>query len=103
MWLRFLRQLYSLETLDTRFVVPATAPPKEALEEADVDPAKPEPVQNGNRQGSSTVDGAQPSRWNTTEFYAYSLVIGAAVALMLRAAYQVSKGQHCSQLSGPDR
>jgi hypothetical protein len=39
MALSYLRQLYSLDTLDTRFVVPATVPPKEALEEANVDPA----------------------------------------------------------------
>ncbi|KAF2121727.1 MBOAT, membrane-bound O-acyltransferase family-domain-containing protein [Lophiotrema nucula] len=97
MSLRFLRQLYSLETLDTRFIVPATAPPKEALEEAELDPAKPEPVQNGqngNYQSRGTIDGVQPSRWKTPEFYAYCLVIGVAVALMLKAVYDVSKASH---------
>ncbi|KAF2176358.1 glycerol:H+ symporter-like protein [Zopfia rhizophila CBS 207.26] len=94
MWLQNLRQLFSLETLDTRFVVPATAPPKEALEELQLDPAKPSPVQNRQVQGNSVSENPQPSRWNTPEFYFYYLVIVTAVPFMIKSVYDVSKDSH---------
>ena len=93
MWLQFLRQLYSIETLDTRFVVPATAPPKEALEEAQRDPAGPLPVRNGQTKSRSTVDDVQPPRWNTPEYYVYFVVVGLCVPFMCKTVVDVSKGK----------
>lgn len=92
MALKFLRQLYSLDTLDTRFVVPATAPPKEALEEAKLDPAAPLPVQSGRAKNKNGGDNVQPSRWTTPEFYFYYVVILICLALMFKAVLDVSKG-----------
>jgi hypothetical protein len=91
MALRFVRQLYSLDTLDTRFIVPATAPPKEALKEAELDPAGPLPTQNG-KDKSKTADGVQPSRWNTPEFYVYYVSISASIFMMFKLVLEVSKG-----------
>lgn len=85
--------LFSLETLDTRFFVPATAPPKEALKEAALDPAGPLPVQNGPTKGRGPVDNAQPSHWRTPEFYFYYLVILFCVLLMFKSVLDVSQGQ----------
>jgi hypothetical protein len=90
--LNFIRQLYSLDTLDTRFVVPATAPPKEALEEAKVDPANPLPVPNKDKS-SSSADYAQKSRWRTNEFYFYYLSISASVYFMFKLVIECSQGQ----------
>ena len=92
MSLQDLLQLFKLETLDTRFYIAATAPPKEALQEAALDPAKPVPVQDGRSKGSSPADDVQPSRWNTPEFYFYALVHVICVPLMVKSVYDVSKG-----------
>jgi hypothetical protein len=86
MALHYLRQLYSLDTLDTRFVIPATAPPKEALDK------------DGRDKSRSHGDPAQPSRWNTPEFYFYYAVISASVFVMFTTVIHVSK-RRCSSSS----
>ncbi|KAJ4405129.1 glycerol transporter [Didymella pomorum] len=91
MALAYIRQLYSLDTLDTRFVVPATSPPKEALEEAKVDPANPYPISNGRDKTSEHV---QPPRWRTNEFYFYYVVISASVFFMFKLVIDCSKESH---------
>ena len=93
MALKLVRQLYSLDTLDTRFIIPATAPPKEALEEAQLDSAGPVPVQNGREKSKSVSDGVQPPRWNTLEFYFYYVSIALSVVFMFKAVLDVSQGQ----------
>jgi hypothetical protein len=93
MALSYLRQLYSLDTLDTRFVVPATVPPKEALEEANVDPANPLPVSDGKDKSRSGANSVQPPRWKTNEFYFYYLAISASVFFMFKLVLECSKGQ----------
>jgi hypothetical protein len=92
MSLKDVLRLFSLETLDTRFFVPATTPVKEALEDAALDPAKPLPVQNGRTKGKGSEGNIQPSRWNTPEFYFYYFVHIVCVPLMFKAVYDVSKG-----------
>jgi len=94
MALRFFRQLYSLDTLDTRFVVPATAPPKEALRDAELDPAGPLPTVDGKSKSRGSGDAVQPARWNTPEFYVYYVTISASIFMMLKLPYDCSKGRH---------
>jgi D-alanyl-lipoteichoic acid acyltransferase DltB (MBOAT superfamily) len=94
MWLQLLRQLYSLDTLDTRFVVPAKAPPKEALEQPRDDAARPSTSQNRRLQGRGGIEDVTRSRWNTPEFYFYFLVIAVAVPLMFKSVYDVSQESH---------
>jgi hypothetical protein len=89
MALSYLRQLYSLDTLDTRFVVPATVPPKEALEEANVDPA----ISDGKDKSRSGANSVQPPRWKTNEFYFYYLAISASIFFMFKLVLECSKGQ----------
>ena len=91
MALKFLRELYSLDTLDTRFIVPATAPPKEALEEAKLDPAGPLPVQNGRSKSRDAGDTVQPPRWNTPEYYFYYVAVGLSVLTMFKLVLDVSQ------------
>lgn len=88
MALSYLRQLYSLDTLDTRFVVPATVPPKEALEEANVDPA----ISDGRGKSRNGANSVQPPRWKTNEFYFYYLAISASVFFMFKLVLECSKG-----------
>jgi hypothetical protein len=91
MALQFFRQLYSLDTLDTRFVVPATAPPKEALRDAELDPAGPLPAQDIKGKSRDVRDNVQPSRWNTPEFYVYYVSISASIFMMFYLVLQCSK------------
>lgn len=99
MALRYIRQLYSLDTLDTRFVVPANAPPKEALELAELDPAQPLPVRNGQAKSKAPIEDVQPSRWNTFEFKSYLVLISVAVFFMFKAVLDVSKGWWLEQVT----
>ena len=94
MALKFIRQLYSLDTLDTRFIVPATAPPKEALEDAKLDSAGLVTVQDGREKSRNGEDNVQPSRWNTPEFYFYYVAIICSVFFMFKAVLDVSKGSY---------
>ncbi|RMZ70149.1 glycerol:h+ symporter [Pyrenophora seminiperda CCB06] len=94
MALKLVRQLYSLDTLDTRFVVPATAPPKEALEEAKLDPAGPVPVQTGKDKSRSLGNNVQPPLWNTPEYYIYYVSIALSVFFMFNLVLDVSKESH---------
>ncbi|KAF2846038.1 glycerol:H+ symporter-like protein [Plenodomus tracheiphilus IPT5] len=96
MALRFVRNLYSLDTLDTRFVIPATAPPKEALEEAKLDPAGPLPVQAVKGKDASTYESVQPARWRTPEFYFYYVSISASIYFMIKLVHDVSVESHPS-------
>jgi hypothetical protein len=88
-----LRRLFALETLDTRFFVPATAPPRDALEEAALSTTKPSPAQNGPSKGKDSRDSSEPPRWKTPEFFLYYLVFIICVPLMFKAVLDVSKGR----------
>lgn len=92
MALQFMRHLYSLDTLDTRFVVPATAPPKEALEQAERDAAAPRPVQSVKARCGNAGDSPQPARWRTPEFCFYYVSIAASIYFIIKLVYDVSKG-----------
>ncbi|CAN9389727.1 unnamed protein product [Alternaria alternata] len=94
MVLNFIRQLYSLDTLDTRFVVPATAPPKEALEEAKLDPAGPVPAKDGRDGSKNPENRSHPPLWNTPEFYFYYVVILTSVFFMFKLVLDVSQESH---------
>lgn len=87
--LSFFRQLYSLDTLDTRFTTSATTPLKAASE----DSAK----KTNSTEGKSKSElpaGASPSRWNTPEFYFYALVFVFCVPQMYKAVWDVSQPSH---------
>ncbi|EXJ89341.1 hypothetical protein A1O3_02408 [Capronia epimyces CBS 606.96] len=80
--LAFLRELYSLDTLDTRFTTPSSAP----LKSVDERPHKP------IGRDVKTVSGdVSPSRWRTPEFYFYALVFLFCVPQMYWAVVEVSQ------------
>ncbi|OCK84877.1 glycerol uptake protein 1 [Lepidopterella palustris CBS 459.81] len=101
MWLQYLKQLYSLDTLDTRFTVYSAAPPKQVLNEVQLEPAKPSPKEYAPSQNSldtrsaqKVSEGAQSSRWGTLEFYCYYFIFITVVPFMFKAVYDVSKESH---------
>lgn len=100
--LSFLRRLYSLDTLDTRFTISSTTPPKQVASEPRIDPAKPSPSESKNAaRADPRAPGPQPSKWNTPEFYLYYLVFLTAIPSMFYVVYDVSKGAYALD-PGPD-
>jgi hypothetical protein len=82
----FLRQLYSLDTLDTRF----TTLPRTPLKAANTDPAQAIKPQD-DKPPATLPPGASPSRWRTPEFYLYALVHLVVVPQMFKAVVDVSQ------------
>ncbi|KAI9699836.1 MAG: glycerol transporter [Bogoriella megaspora] len=88
-WLSWLKRLYSLETLDLRFV------PNKPSTDQRIDPVKPSPEEFKNRpnggKGLSPANGAQPSKWDTPEFYVYYIVFAICIPLMFYIPNSVSQ------------
>lgn len=80
----FLRSVYTLDTLDTRFTTPATTSYRTVIE------SRADPVIKDSQKERITSK-ASPSRWNTPEFYLYYLVVGASIPLMIYVPYTVSR------------
>lgn len=95
--LQYAQRLYSLDTLDTRFVTSSRTPPQENASDtrSHIDPARPSPTESGSRSarvpGSKADAGTSPSRWWTSEFFVYYLVFILAVPMMFKVTYDVSK------------
>lgn len=83
--LAWFRRLYSLDTLDTRFTVPANTPIKLAAEDTRSGPAK-------DARSNAVASGASPSKWGTLEFYVYYVVFLIAIPLMFKTVVDVSQG-----------
>lgn len=82
--LAWFRQLYSLDTLDTRFTASANTPLKAAA--ADSRPSK-------HARANSVANNAAPSKWGTLEFYVYYVVFLFAVPWMFKSVIEVSQGR----------
>lgn len=89
--IRWLRRLYSLDTLDTRFTVSSTTPIKAVTTSShDAGPGSSSSDADGKRS-ESVKAGAPPSRWNTVEFYFYYLAFLTIVPLMFKAVIDISQ------------
>ena len=76
--LSFLRSLYDLDTLDTRFTTPSSVPYRASLDKREDDAKVPD-------------KRAERPKWNTPEFYLYYLVFLVVVPYMFWVAYDVSR------------
>ncbi|KAH8813058.1 glycerol:H+ symporter-like protein [Xylogone sp. PMI_703] len=88
----YLRSIYSLDTLDTRFTNPTSVPYKPTSNNG-IDSSKKDDPAPSNR-GRTDRNGqpvAEPSKWNTLEFYVYYLVFIVTVPYMFWIAYDVSR------------
>lgn len=91
-WLEQLRQLYSLDTLDTRFTISSTTPPRDALELHDRSTRRPNNETREEGAKAQIKARAQPSLWGTPEYIVYIVVILVCIPLMFKSVYDVSKG-----------
>ena len=94
--LRYARKLYSLDTLDTRFVTSSKSPFNTTP--SPLDPVKPSSKEersgNGDGTGLDTSrqnGGPLPSRWGTAEYYVYYVVIIVSLIKMFKVAFDISK------------
>ena len=81
----FFRDLYSLDTLDTRFTASSQTPLNIAADESATTTA-----QQGNKS-SKALTGTSPPQWRTPEYLLYILVIAVCVPQMYLAVVQVSQ------------
>ena len=82
--LTFIRNIYDLDTLDTRFTTYSSVP-YQTVVDARSDPA------TSNETPSKAQSRAEPSKWKTPEFYFYYLVFLVAVPYMFWVPYSVSR------------
>lgn len=91
--LYWLRRLYSLDTLDTRFTVPANTPLKAAADtRSSSSPSAAADPSAKDARSSEIAHGASPSRWKTPEYFVYYLVFLTLVPLMFKTVIGVSQG-----------
>ncbi|MBE3044566.1 hypothetical protein IMZ48_18760 [Candidatus Bathyarchaeota archaeon] len=82
--LAYLRSVYDVSTLDSRFTTPSTIPHRAALSSArDDDPSK--------DHAAAVKATASPSRWKTPEYIAYGLFLAWAIPGMFVIGYSVSQ------------
>lgn len=94
--LSYLRRLYSLDTIDTRFTTNSKTPLHQTASEHGVDVSRPaiaSPEQSNVKQDQALQSGTQPSRWRTPEYYFYYLVFIVMVPLMFKVPFDVSQGK----------
>ena len=97
--LQYAERLYSLDTLDTRFINSSkTLPPQ-------IDPARSSRDRADYSTGRKERDGAEeqsrgasPPRWRTPEFAYHGLIFLVIVPFMFKTAYDVSKRKQSSSI-----
>lgn len=78
------RNIYDLDTLDTRFTS-STSVPYQTVIDARSDPA------TSQESSAKTQGRVSPPKWRTPEFYFYYVIFALAVPLMFWIPYQVSR------------
>lgn len=80
----YLRSIYDLDTLDTRYTITSKTPYKTYVESRnDPGASKARAAKFGSR--------VQPSKWRTPEFYMYGVVMAVVIPAMLWVTYSVSR------------
>jgi len=90
--LAFLRNLYDLDTLDTRFTNPANVPYKTVVDARKED----RDAKSSKERAASWNLSGQPSKWKTPEFFLYYIYVAAVTPAMFYIPYSASKYDHPS-------
>ncbi|PKS12774.1 hypothetical protein jhhlp_000985 [Lomentospora prolificans] len=83
---RFLRSVYDVSTLDTRFTTPSSVPYRTVVE------SKHDPLAKDYTAGVKAK--AQPSKWRSPEFFVYFLVFMIVIPMMIWIPFSVSRSSH---------
>ncbi|KAE8354660.1 MBOAT, membrane-bound O-acyltransferase family-domain-containing protein [Aspergillus coremiiformis] len=87
--LSWIRRLYSLDTLDTRFIVSSNTPLKAVA-------ADTRSVHAKDARANAIASNAASPQWRTPEFWVYYVVFVIAVPLMFKTVIEVSQERHPS-------
>ncbi|KAI1806543.1 MBOAT-domain-containing protein [Daldinia bambusicola] len=82
--LSFVRSIYGLDTLDTRFTNPSSIPYQTVIEARNDAAASKERAVEWKSRG-------KPSRWNTPEFYLYYFILAFIIPYMFWVGYDASR------------
>lgn len=82
----WLRRIYSLDTLDTRFTNSASTP-------ANATDTRPPAAKDA--RANAVAQSAHASLWRTPEFFVYYLFFISLVPLMFKTVIDASKGTCC--------
>lgn len=82
--LSFLRSVYTLDTLDTRFTTSSSTSYKTVIDSRGEENVR-------DAQKEKIASRASPSKWNTPEFYLYLAVVFICVPLIIGIPYTVSR------------
>ena len=89
--LQYVWRLFSLDTLDTRFIAASKGTKQAYNEQLSADPAKPSSnLEDSNDGAGKPIEEGSRSRWGSREFFLYWLVLLVAIPLMFKSAYDVS-------------
>ncbi|EFX00939.1 glycerol/H+ symporter [Grosmannia clavigera kw1407] len=103
-FLRVLRSVYDVDTLDTRFTTPSTVPYRAAVADR---------YDNGNDSSVAADDSkissvraeiskrAEPSKWRSPEYLLYIILISIAMPFMFWIPYSVSRPPLTAEASDP--
>lgn len=90
--LSFLRSVYTLDTLDTRFTTTSATSYKTVIDSRGEENVR-------DAQKEKIASRASPSKWNTPEFYLYLAVVFICVPLIIGIPYTVSRRMPLQYLS----
>lgn len=96
--LSLFRQIYDLDTIDTRFTTPSSVPYKTVIDARD-DPAAASKERAARWDTSKPAITTKPSLWKTPEFIAYLIILALAIPVMLYIPYDASKCTCHSKIS----
>lgn len=89
---RYFKSVYALDTLDTRFSVSSTTPLSRKNDDNGItDTKSPSQIVLDGSEGRKPLATAQPSKWNTHEFYFYYLCFATIPFFMAKSVYDVSQ------------
>lgn len=102
--LSFLKDIYALDTIDTRFTTPSSVPYRRRQNESDGNGKREDNKDLGLERAASGGHGRVApeggiaaetlrNKWGTPEYWVYSVIITWAVPYMLWTAYGVSNGE----------
>ncbi|EED23519.1 glycerol:H symporter (Gup1), putative [Talaromyces stipitatus ATCC 10500] len=93
--LQGLQRLYSLDTLDTRLTTSFTTPIKYTAQDTQQQPSTArDPTAGKDARAQEIASNAQPSKWNTPEFYFYYFVFITVVPMMFKTVIDISQPDH---------
>lgn len=95
--LSLFRQIYDLDTIDTRFTTPSSVPYKTVIDARDDSVAAASKASKDSKERAPSI-ATTPAKWKTPEYIAYLIIIALAIPVLLYIPYDASRCTyvHCN-------